>query len=249
MLLPGKHTKEIKYATLLAMRPSWTSPWVCLTLALYTFGHGHVQGANLSQKISRAHFEFSLDLYREMTSEVQERKDKSGNLVYSPYSVNSLLAMLFLGTSSGSDSSRQLRSALRYDDISYVDVHKAFKDIVEVFKDKYYGDKVHMAAGLFLQDGIHVSAPYKRALSEFYHTTIESVDFRNSLPARSMSALNDWTSDATEGRIPRVASYPPGRDSKLVATNAMSVNSRWLHPFDRADTFDKGLFFLPGNRR
>ena len=57
-----------------------------------------------SQALSKAHFEFSLDLYKTLLVNFE-----NNNLIVSPYSINLLLSMLFLGTSSSSNSSRQLR--------------------------------------------------------------------------------------------------------------------------------------------
>ena len=98
------------------------------------------------RKLSRSHFEFSIDLYRELS---QDFSDK--NLIFSPFLVNSVLSVLFLGTSSFSNSSRQLRQALHFDNISYVDVHKSFKEIIKNFDDIYYKSKLYKATGVFYQ--------------------------------------------------------------------------------------------------
>ena len=104
--------------------------WCFLILPL-TLAAGASAAANLGQKLSRAHFEFSLNLYGELVEGLDASDGGEGaNLVYSPYSVQSVLSMLFLGTSSSSGSSRQLRSALKYDNISYVDVHNGFRNSV-----------------------------------------------------------------------------------------------------------------------
>jgi serine protease inhibitor len=98
------------------------------------------------RKLSRSHFEFSIDLYRQLSEDCYDK-----NCVFSPYSVNSVLSMLFLGTSSFSNSSRQLRQTLHFDNISYVDVHKSFKEIVKNFDDIYYKSKLQMTNGVFYQ--------------------------------------------------------------------------------------------------
>ena len=113
--------------------------WCFLTLLL-TLATGASAAANLGQKLSRAHFEFSLNLYGELVGGLDSAAADGGegaNLVYSPYSVQSVLSMLFLGTSSSSGSSRQLRSALKYDNISYVDVHNGFRNSVVAPKHNY----------------------------------------------------------------------------------------------------------------
>ncbi len=43
--------------------------------------------------------------------------------------------------------------------------------------------------------------------------------------------------------------HSPPVDSELLLVNALSMSTEWLLPFDPKDTFDKGLFFLPGEKR
>ena len=161
------------------MRVSTTVTIWCCCLALLPLSASAAAAANLAQRLSRAHFEFSLDLYGELVEGLEEDAGGEGaNLVYSPYSVQSVLSMLFLGTSSSSGSSRQLRSALKYDNISYVDVHSGMRKVAENFADVYYERKVRAANALFVQNGVAVSAPYERALREFYRSRVSHVDFR-----------------------------------------------------------------------
>ena len=233
-----------------------SAPGPCHAASL-TRGTGGNTNNKLTQKLSKAHFEFSLNLYKDLVrsktgdgpTNNNTSSSRSANLVYSPYSVNSVLSMIFLGTSSSSNSSLQLRALLRYDDISYVDVHNAFKEVVKTLDENYYEKKVRSANGLFVQKGVQVSGPYDRALREFYHAKIEEMDFRNSDPDQTMGVVNDWVKDVTDGQIPDLLSAPPGKDSKLLLVNALAMNAKWRFPFNPLETFDKGLFFLPNNER
>jgi serpin B len=207
---------------------AWTPSWV--------------SAANLAQTLSRAHFEFSLDLYEQLIVGIDD-----SNLIYSPYSVQSVLSMVFLGTSSSSASSRQLRRALKYDNISYVDVHNAFKQIVKNFDDDYYSEMMSGAVGIFVQNGIAVSAPYDRALREFYHSRVTHVDFQSD---ETLGVVNKWANLGTEGQIPRLLDAAPDKDeTKLLLANAMAMDAGWLFPFSQEDTFEKGLFFLRNGQR
>ena len=91
-----------------------------------------------SEAISKAHFEFSLDLYKTLVLE----NNRTDNLVVSPYSVNLVLSMLFLGTIDVSNTSRQLRSIMHLKGASYVDIHNGFKNIVSNFDQNYYRTKM-----------------------------------------------------------------------------------------------------------
>ena len=68
--------------------------------------------------------------------------NRTDNLVVSPYSINLVLSMLFLGTIDVSNTSRQLRSIMHLKGASYVDIHNGFKNIVSNFDQNYYRTKM-----------------------------------------------------------------------------------------------------------
>ena len=102
-----------------------------LFLILLPSAHG-VSNKNLKY-LSEAHFEFSIDLYRQLA------QNKEGNIVISAQNINLGLAMVFLGTTANSSSSVELRRALHYENMSYVDIHKAHREVLEVLAEPYYG--------------------------------------------------------------------------------------------------------------
>ena len=222
------------------------------------------------QRLSQSHFEFSLLLYRAIlktkpsvgiqTNSFVSNKD---NLVYSPYLVNSAMALLFLGTSSASNTSKQFRKVLGYRNISYVDVHNAFKEIIANFGGNYYRRKMQAAIGLFIKQGVFVTPTYTRALREFYQANLEFIEFRNADISQTMGTINEWASEEIEEGIATpyyddddevnwkapLLSSPPQSNSSIVLSNLFALDARWFYPFDPDETFDKGLFFLPNNKR
>ena len=82
--------------------------------------------------LSEAHFEFSIDLYRQLAASEQ------GNIVISPQNINLGLAMLFLGSTANTSSSGELRRALHYSDMSYVSIHRGHREALGVLEDQYY---------------------------------------------------------------------------------------------------------------
>jgi serine protease inhibitor len=95
------------------------------------------------------------------------------NLVVSPYSLNLALSMLFLGTTSLTSSSSQLRSLMHFDGISYVDIHNQFKNVIDKFDNNYYKTKMKTGHGLYVAKDVTVAPHYNRALSQFYHSNIQ----------------------------------------------------------------------------
>ena len=222
------------------------------------------------QRLSQSHFEFSLSLYRAILEtnssigiQTSSFLNKNDNLVYSPYLVNSAMALLFLGTSSSSSTSNQFRKVLGYRNISYVDVHNAFKEIIVNFGGRYYRRKMQASIGLFVEKSATIAPVYARALREFYRADLESVEYRNADITQTMGTINEWASEEVEGstqgyenngeegvnwKAP-LLNNPPQHNSSIVLSNLLALQARWLYPFNPDETFDKGLFFLPSNKR
>lgn len=206
---------------------------------LFSLVLGTVPSRNLKY-LSEAHFEFSIDLYRQIAAR------EAGNIVISAQNINLGLAMLFLGTTANTSSSTELRRALHYENMSYVDIHKAHQEILGVLADPYYVDQDFLSkVGLFVQQGVGVKAIYSRAVKEFYQSEIKTVDFGASGSGRVVKAINEWSEEATGGRFPQIMSKEPGSQTRLLVGGAAEMVPRWLYPFDPEQTSYSGQFWLP----
>ena len=202
--------------------------FVALAAIIISVSVIHATASNQrGQTLSKSHFEFSLNLYQALL--VDSKQNNDDNMIFSPYSINMVLSMLFLGTRSSSTTSSQFRQVLKYEDISYVDVHTAFKGITENFDLSYYHTKVKSANAVFVKEGVAISPTYVRAVREFYHAFIESMDFKSS---KTQSVINEWVSDVSDGQITQLLDAPPNDAASLLLINVLSLQARWLHPFD-----------------
>ena len=135
--------------------------------------------------LSEAHFEFSIELYHTVA------KSKPGNIVISAQNVNTGLAMLFLGSTSNTSSSQELRRTLNYENMSYVDIHKSHRQVLSVLAEPYYGQHNFFSkVGLFVQKGVGVKPDYDRAVKEFYLSQIIDVDFGASGSGKVIDSVN-----------------------------------------------------------
>ncbi|CAG0894643.1 unnamed protein product [Cyprideis torosa] len=210
-----------------------------------------IVSASNVQQLSRAHFEFALDVYKALAASSESlpgERDAPSNILFSPFSLATVLSMLFLGAGSSSQTAIQLRKTLHYREISYATVHRAFRSVIENFQDPYYGESVSSFNALFQQEGFNVSDYYVRALQEFYHSELRVADFRSDA-AGTRDDINSWVLKATKGRIQDLIPGPIPPETMMVLVNALSFQGDWLFPFDRRNTFDQGLFFLSPNER
>ena len=170
---------------------SYKSDSYCLLIIFATLISFEVSSTGANSKktlryLSERHFEFAIELYREVA------KSRSGNLVISGHNVNMGLALLFLGTTANTTSSYELRKTLHYENVSYVNVHKSNKEVLKVLAEPYYAEHHNYLSkiGIFVQKGAGIKTNYERAVTEFYRSTIVDVDFGASGSGEVLKAMN-----------------------------------------------------------
>ena len=221
--------------------------------------------SELLQRLSRAHFDFTLSMY---TTLVNVTDDRQQNLLVSPYSVFSLLSMLFLGAGSESLSSAQLRAVLRFHNISYASVQKAFKEVTHVLDQPYYWRHFRERSLIQLSSHVAPDSYYVRALAEYYgcmNQTYASpmsdsseffgcaVNNKSDLAAPSaFEEIAAWLradSSSEQGELEAAVRTALAERPVLLLLSRVRFHGRWLHPFDPARTFSKGLFFSEPTQR
>ena len=86
---------------------------------------------------------------------------------------------------------------------------------------------------------------YRRAVEEFYRSSVTTVDFGASGSGRVVAALNGWAVAATGGRVEELVTEEVGSEARLVVGSTAELLPRWLHPFDPQETSYSGQFWLP----
>ena len=86
-----------------------TNTWLLFCLLLLIRSSEPNNSKRKLQLLSETHFQFSIELYNEVA---KSRKDNN-NILISAHNVNVGLALLFLGTTANSTSSRELRNGLK----------------------------------------------------------------------------------------------------------------------------------------
>ena len=84
------------------------------------------------------------------------------------------------------------RKTLHYENISYVDIHKSYKEVLSLLSEPYYvtnHDFINKI-GLFVQKGANVKQDYERAVREFYRSNILDVDFGAAGSGEVLSSMN-----------------------------------------------------------
>jgi serpin B len=180
---------------------------------------------------------FAFELY-------QASRDQNENIILSPYSVSTALAMTYAGARGETES--QMADALHFT-LPQEELHTALGDLstqLNSGEGEEEGDlQLHIANALWAQEGYPFRQDYTDLVQSSYDAGLQSLNFEAD-PEASRQTINDWVSEATEDRINDLLT--PGTitaGTRLVLTNAIYFKAQWASQFEEYATQD-GPFTL-----
>src|ERR1041385_26311 len=206
------------------------------------------QGATNFELASKATNELGVDLHRQLAT-------GNENLCISPYSINSALAMTFLGADGGtrSEMARVLHfpnggdvpasfSALQH---SLEQMSTKTADLVKESK-KFGGPSepitLNIATRLFAQKTYHFREAFLSLVKQNFGGVFEPLDFVAD-PAAATQRINKWVADQTRDRIRDL--IPGGaldKTTRLVLANALYLKAPWANEFSQNATQPEPFF-------
>ncbi len=178
---------------------------------------------------------FACDLYAELRA-------SPGNLVVSPHSISTALAMTYAGArgSTAEEMAATLHFTLPEDRL-----HAALNLLDLELSHRF--DGVTLAGGapallrvvnaLWAQRDLSLQPGFLDVLAVNYGAGVGVLDF-GSDPQGAREVINGWVDEETEHRIPEL--LPDGAIDefvKLVLTNAIYLHAPWAHPFEANMTY------------
>jgi len=172
--------------------------------------------------------EFGVELF----TKVAQTENK--NLMLSPLSASTALTMLLNGCDG--DTYDQLKEALKYpSNMTMSEINEVYKSLVTQLLEVDPKVKLALANAIFYRQGFTVKSPFLNTMSTDFEAEIAGLDF--SLPA-SLTTINKWASDNTNGKIPKVLNEISG-DAVMFLMNALYFKGDWSYQFDKALTSDR----------
>jgi serpin B len=156
-----------------------------------------------------------------------------GNLVLSPASVTTALAMAWAGARG--ETADGMQRVLRLPGAPG-EVAVAAGAMMAGLQDPGQPLTLRMASRLFGDRRYRFAPAFLDLTREGFRAPLEGVDFRGA-PEPARTRINDWVADRTEGRISELVP-PRGVDAetRLVLVNALYFLGDWAEPFAREGT-------------
>ena len=197
---------------------------------------------NVPNDVVMANNAFAFDLYSHL-------ENQSGNLFFSPYSIETALAMTWAGARG--ETADQMSKVLHLSGDTG-NIHAGFAALIKNLKEgeQPAGDFLHdaelrgipyqlsVANSLWCQQGYPFQDDFLKIARDQYDAGLNQVDFSEAAES-ARQQINNWvakqTQDKIENLIPR-----GGIDSttRLVLANAIYFKGHWRVEFDKSQTQD-----------
>lgn len=190
---------------------------------------------------------FALDLYHAL------RREKGGNLLYSPYSLSLTLAMAYAGA--GGETAEQMADTLNFA-LPQPDLPPVFNQLNAGMRSRLCAadaPELNIANALWGKEGYQFRAEFQDTLAESYGAEVRQLDFE-TYPREAAAAINDWVEQETNGKISQI--YPADyfarlidpENVRLILTNAIYFKGQWQKGFEESQT-EEADFHLPDGGR
>jgi serpin B len=190
----------------------------------------------MTDEVVKANNAFAIDLYAQLAKE-------PGNLVLSPFSIDTALAMSYAGARG--ETARQMAGVLHLPN-GDTNVHACFKTLLnELNNTNALCCQLVMANALWAQKGYPFLPSFQQFLVSQYNTTLNAMDlgwphgFDPRKAAAERKQINEWVEIKTHDKIRGIVPPSlPDKYTRLILVNAIYFKGLWATPFDRKLTKD-----------
>uniref|UniRef100_A0A2K6B4N0 Plasminogen activator inhibitor 1 n=1 Tax=Macaca nemestrina TaxID=9545 RepID=A0A2K6B4N0_MACNE len=192
----------------------------CLVLGLaFVFGEGSTVHHPPSY-VAHLASDFGVRVFQQVA---QASKDR--NVVFSPYGVASVLAMLQLTT--GGETRQQIQAAMGFK-IDDKGMAPALRHLYKELLGPWNKDEISTTDAIFVQRDLKLVQGFMPHFFRLFRSTVKQVDFSEAERARFI--INDWVKTHTKGE------QLWDQLTRLVLVNALYFNGHWKTPFPDSST-------------
>jgi len=191
--------------------------------------------------------QFATDLYAEISEKENETPEHDGNLLVSPYSVSTALAMTFAGAKRQTEA--EMAEVMHFN-LPQQQLHPAFAQLIAKLDkpgiQRPY--QLSVANRLWGQQDYRFLAEFLQTTRQHYGAELAEVDFVGH-NAEARKTINRWVEEQTQEKIKDLIQPPDLTHlTRLVLTNAIYFKGDWKHPFDKNETRPAPFSVAPGQQ-
>jgi serine protease inhibitor len=192
----------------------------------------------ITDEIRAANTQFALTMLQQL-----DDPNAGDNLCISPLSLSLALSMTLNGAEG--ETYDAIAKTLGYTEQKLDAVNAQARALSRLLKPDDKSITVHMANGLWVQQGFPLKPDFLRALLSYYETRTETVDFLK--PEAAANAINAWVKEQTQGLIEKL--FQAGdfdAQTRLALVNTLYFEGAWQSPFPKDATSDAPFYLESG---
>lgn len=201
--------------------------FACLALGLALL---FVEGSTLHRhEYQAAHLatDFGVKVFQQVAWASKDR-----NVVFSPYGVASVLAMLQATT--GGETQKQIQAAMGFN-INEKGMALALRQLYKELIGPWNKDEISSTDAIFVQRDVKLVQGFMPHFFRLFRSTVKQVDFSEVDRARFI--INDWVKRHTKGMISDLLGKEAvDQLTRLVLVNALYFKGQWKTPFPELAT-------------
>ncbi|XP_019662660.1 serpin B8 isoform X1 [Ailuropoda melanoleuca] len=179
------------------------------------------------EDLYEANGSFAINLLKMLGEE-----DSSRNVFFSPLSISSALAMVFMGAKG--NTATQMSQALCLNRRGYI--HQDFQSLLTEVNKSGTQYLLRTANRLFGEKTCDFLPAFRESCRQFYAAELEELSFAED-SEECRRRINDWVAQKTEGKISEILGAGAVDPlTKLVLVNAIYFKGKWNEQFDRKHT-------------
>lgn len=173
------------------------------------------------------------DASNRFAQDLHAKLPADGNLIYSPASIQTALAMAMSGAQGETRNAMENSLHLGFDGSD-----QAMGDWLQALNAPAETHTLRVSNRIWPAEDLGLKSEYLTMSASIYGVSPQAVDYHESEAARG--TINGWVSEQTEARIPEL--IPKGAltaQTRLVLTNAVYFLADWERKFDANDTAER----------
>jgi serpin B len=178
-------------------------------------------------ELSQETTDFSIALYSTLAG--------NDNCLCSPYSIFQSLSMVYVGSREKTAEEFQKTLFLTFSQNKIPAVAVALMQTLKVKNPNPHSYQLNVANALWVDRDTFILSDFRHSVEKDYETKVQDLNFKKV--EESSNIINEWTSNQTQGKIPRLIHQEEIDPlTRLLLTNAVYFKGTWISPFDIKNT-------------
>ncbi|XP_072391490.1 antichymotrypsin-2-like [Diabrotica undecimpunctata] len=183
---------------------------------------------------------------QQLTSNVYKEilKTRNGSIIFSPLSVETVLALTSEGAKG--DTRSEIVSALHLPE-SQKTIQQGFKELLPQLKINNKNAILASANKIYVANGINLEDDFKKTAESIYLSGLEQVDFSKS--AQAANIINQWVENQTNKKIKDLIKPEYlNSDTMMTLINTLYLSAKWSTTFKDYNTVTDKFYRTPSEQ-